>query len=280
MKKNQPRQQPRSKKISTRGIVQFSVLVLTVLIGLRHILPAAEPRGGSFDTFCPFGGVETLCSYLTVGTTLKTTGLLNFAILMGVLGMSLLSGRSFCGWICPLGTAQDYLINLQRRMNPSPGRKKQIHTPGSSRPGISPALDWKLRSLKYFVFGVILLTSIWSVFPPLREICPARALFSFQIQTLLLGAVLLLFTISSFLMERFSCRFLCPFGALLAPFNKSAPLRLTLNQNKCPGCGRCEEDCPMDIQDIPENLRSGECIQCLGCLERCASRDTLELRLG
>jgi len=32
----------------------------TFLIGLRHILPGESPRGGAFDVFCPFGGVENL----------------------------------------------------------------------------------------------------------------------------------------------------------------------------------------------------------------------------
>lgn len=67
-------------------------LVVTLLIGLRHIMPGESAKGGAFDAFCPFGGIETLWLYLTTGQTLKTTNLLNFSILIGVLGVSLLAG--------------------------------------------------------------------------------------------------------------------------------------------------------------------------------------------
>ena len=36
----------------------------------------------------------------------------------------------------------------------------------------------------------------------------------------------------------------------------------------------------MDIIDIPENLRSAECIRCLECMETCAHPEAIELRLG
>ena len=79
----------------------------TFLIGLRHTLPGESSRGGAFDVFCPFGGVETFWAYVTTGQTLKTTNLLNFSVLFAVLGVSLIAGRAICGWMCPIGTLQD-----------------------------------------------------------------------------------------------------------------------------------------------------------------------------
>lgn len=267
--------------VSSRRALQLSGLVLALLIGLRHILPGGRSRGGSFDAFCPFGGVETLWSYLTTGTTLKTTGLLNFSMLMGVLGMSLLSGRSFCGWICPLGTVQDYLYGLRRKMIPPRKQKRGLEiTSETNKNMVTTFRDNKLRLIKYFGLALILVVSVWAVYPPLWKICPARALFSFQLSNLLLWLVLVLFLASSLLVERFSCRYLCPLGAAIAPLNKVAPLRLTVQEENCSGCGRCDTSCPMGIQDIPENLRSMECIQCLKCQENCAFEETLVLRLG
>ena len=97
---------------SARIIIQIIFLVATILIGLRHIMPGEGTKGGAFDAFCPFGGIETLWLYLTTGQTLETTNLLNFSILIGVLGVSLLAGRAFCGWMCPVGTMQDLLDGL------------------------------------------------------------------------------------------------------------------------------------------------------------------------
>jgi len=214
------------------------------------------------------------------GQTLITTNLLNFSILIGVLGISLLAGRAFCGWICPVGTLQDLLAGLSRRLT---GEKKHgLGKRSRSRLPIqlSPKLDPWLRSLKYLILAILLLASTWAVYPPLREICPARALFSFQLSTPLLISILIVFLITSTVNRLFWCKYLCPLGGALAVFNKIAPLRLVINQSSCTNCGCCDAACPMDIPNIPENLRGAECIQCLECLETCSEKESLVLRLG
>ncbi|NOQ95832.1 MAG: 4Fe-4S binding protein, partial [Desulfobacterales bacterium] len=106
----------KSPSPSVRSIIQILFLLATFLIGLRHLMPGESSKGGAFDAFCPFGGIETLWLYLTTGQTMITTNLLNFSILLGVLGVSLLAGRAFCGWMCPVGTLQDLLAGLTRRL--------------------------------------------------------------------------------------------------------------------------------------------------------------------
>jgi len=264
---------------SIRWTIQLIFLAATFLVGLRHILPGEGSKGGAFDAFCPFGAVETLWSFVTTGETLKTTSPLNFSIALGVLGVSLLAGRAFCGWMCPVGTVQDFLAGLARRLTGGKkhvrGEKKQASFPIR----ISQKFDPWLRSLKYLILVITLLASTWAVYPPLREICPARALFSYQLTTPLLISVLIVFIVTSLLNRLFWCKYLCPFGAALAIFNRIAPLRLVLNQDSCTACGRCDPECPMDIHNVPENLRSAECIQCLECLETCTVHNSIELRL-
>lgn len=278
MSKNSKSKKSNPSDISTRTVIQIIFLVGTILIGLRHIMPGESSKGGAFDVFCPFGAIETLLPFLTTGHTLKTTSPLNFTILLGVLGVSLLAGRAFCGWMCPIGTLQDFLANLSNRLFIN--KKKQLAGKQISLPyKISPRNDAWLRSLKYLILVIILLASTFAIYPPLREICPARALFSFQLTTPLLWSVLITFVITSMANKRFWCKYLCPLGAVLAPFNKIAPLRLVLNQNSCTNCHRCDSVCPMDIPDLTNNLRSAECIECLECQETCDEEDALELRL-
>ena len=264
--------------ISTRTVIQVIFLVGTFLIGLRHIMPGESSKGGAFDVFCPFGAVETFWPFITSGETLKTTSPLNFAIFLGVIGVSVLAGRAFCGWMCPIGTLQDFLTKLSNRIF----GKMKIKLAGNKVRlpyKISPRNDGWLRSLKYLVLAVILLASTFAIYPPLREICPARALVGFQLTTPLLWSVLITFVITSLVNRRFWCKYLCPLGAVLAPFNKIAPLRLVLNQDSCTNCLRCDSACPMDIPDLTNNLRSAECIECLECQEACSEKDALELRL-
>lgn len=276
---NQPQTKPANDSgISVRLVIQILFLVITILIGLRHIMPGESAKGGAFDVFCPFGAIETLWSYAVKGETLETTAPLNFSILFGVLGVSILAGRAFCGWICPIGTLQDLLGDLSSRLF-KPWKKRKgkgnVRLPYSiSRPN-----DAWLRGIKYLILGIVLAASIGALYPPLQIICPVRALFSFQPVTPLLWSVLITFTITSLLNRRFWCKYLCPLGAILAPFNKISPLRLVLKADHCSSCARCDAACPMDIEDLTHHLRSPECIQCLDCQEACQERDALELRL-
>jgi len=262
-----------------RHIIQNIIVLGTFLIGVRHIMPGREATGGSFDAFCPMGGIETFIPYILHGHTLKTTNLLNFALLLGILGVALLAGRAFCGWMCPLGTLQDMFAGWARHWS---GEKNHVRGKRSKARFpivLPPKVDRWARYIKYFVLAGVLLASAVTIYPPLHAFCPVRAVFSFQL-TGLLVSVLITFVITSLLVKRFWCKYLCPLGAALAIFNKIAPLRVKINDNHCPHCGRCDAECPMDITPIPENMRSLECIQCLECVETCTVPDAVELKLG
>lgn len=45
--------------------------------------------------------------------------------------------------------------------------------------------------------------------------------------------------------------------AVLAIFNKISPVRMVSNASRCNNCGRCDVECSMGIQSVPENLRTG-----------------------
>ena len=262
-----------------RRYMQIGFVLLTFLIGLRHLLPGESSKGGAFDAFCPFGGIETLWAYITTGQTLKTTNLLNFSVLLAVIGVSLVAGRAFCGWMCPLGTLQDMFTGWARRLSGEKKRPQGKKSKARFPIQVPPKIDKWLRYLKYLVLAWVLIASVKAVYPPLYDFCPARGIFSFHLNTPLLGAVLVVFVLSSMFINRFSCKYLCPLGAALAIFNKISPIHLTVNQDSCTNCGRCENECPVDIPAIPENIRSAECIRCLECLETCSVTDTVELKI-
>jgi polyferredoxin len=262
-----------------KGMLWIGVIG-TFLIGIRHLFPGEAASGGAFDAFCPFGAIETLWAYITRGETLKTTNLLNFAVFSGVLGVSLVAGRAFCGWMCPVGAVQEWLAGLARRLG---GEKRHIRGRlfKARVPVQLPAsADRPLRYVKYLVLGLILFASAAAIYPPLFPFCPARAVFSFKLTTGLLWSVLITFIAGSLLVERLWCKYLCPLGAALAIFNKLSPVRLRADFKACNHCGRCDIECSMGIKDVPDNLSDSECIRCLECLETCAREEALLIKVG
>jgi MauM/NapG family ferredoxin protein len=194
-----------------------------------------------------------------------------FFLGLAVLGVTLLLGRVFCGYICPLGTLFD-LLSLR-------GKKKTL------------SLDKKLRGIKYFILAFCLAASFLGVlfcqyFEPLCLLARSGVIstfpiiealfqrlgefevksFSLQIATLFLFLALLGV---NFWRKRFWCKYLCPTGALLgiaSLFNLSK--RKT--PENCRECQKCLRVCPMEA--ISEKAREGvasECIQCRACQKVC-----------
>ena len=267
-----------SSLAKSRRTIQWLVVIGTFVLGLRHIMPGEASRGGSFDSFCAFGGIETLLPYLFTGHLLKSTNLLNFSVLIATLGVSLMAGRAFCGWLCGLGAIQDFVAEWTRKLL---GEKSHIR--GKQSKTILPlrlpaSVDRLLRYAKYFVLPWIIIGSLYTVYPPLRDFCPVRAVFSLKM-TSLLWLALGIFLAGSILVERFWCKYLCPLGATLAIFNKISPVQIVSDSNHCNSCGRCDIECSMGIEDVPNNLADAECIRCLECLNTCARDGSLELKV-
>src|SRR5574338_617903 len=144
-------------------------------------MPGEASRGGSFDSFCAFGGIETLLPYLFSGHLLKSTNLLNFSVLFATLGLAFATGRAFCGWLCGLGAIQDFVAGWTQKLL---GEKHHIR----GKPGkttlplrLPPGVDRPFRYVKYLILTVILIASLATVFPPLHPFCPIRAVFSFKL---------------------------------------------------------------------------------------------------
>jgi polyferredoxin len=90
----------------------------------------------------------------------------------------------------------------------------------------------------------------------------AGILFNWKLLVLL--AVVLL----SVLTYRPFCRYLCPLGAIYAPFNKFALYRYEIDKKACTGCKACQKACKLDIP-VYEAPNSADCIRCGDCRRAC-----------
>ncbi len=275
-----------------RRVIQAGFVGFAVFVGARHLWAGSGPTGAaSFDAYCPFGGIETLWQFITGGVFLRKLNSSNLVVLAATLATALVMGRAFCGWICPLGSVQEWLARLAQKLTGgrkggrknAPLRRKNapLRKAASWLPiKLPPAVDRPLRYLKYVVLGWVLWSSISAVVPPLEPFCPYKALFHFELESALTWSVVIVMIVGSLLVERFWCRYLCPMGTVLSVFNKISPLRVHTDKAVCTDCGLCGSTCGMGIEDRPENIRSLECIRCLDCLDTCKRPEATELRLG
>ncbi len=220
---------------------------------------------------CPLRSLE-----LSVFDTYKKPGnfslkLLLFPLLiLGVVGV--FSGRAVCGWVCPIGLLQRGTGKIARFL--------KIKFPFIKKIG-QYKYEPYFRYIKYIVLiGFVFITSIFIGFM-FTDICPVGVLTgTFPILVLNPGIyvpssyfypallVFILFIALIFLIERGWCRYFCPVGAILAPFNKISILYVDVDKERCVHCNLCSDVCPMAI-DIPNMHRDPECILCGKCISTC-----------
>lgn len=206
----------------------------------------------------------------------------------------LLLGRFWCAWLCPLGLPQDLLTRLRRSM-----KIKRVELP--------PRWSVFLHQMKYLGLFLIFFYTFSLGFPylglsafrtelaiPYEILDPNRAMYVYpQIILGLLPADTIVpwmsllttgfFLIACFPIRRFWCH-VCPAGAMMAPLNKHAMIRLKKDHSKCTHCGICARVCPMEIKKVYKEREEGnvsvaECVHCYRCVESCPEEGCLAVSI-
>jgi polyferredoxin len=193
-------------------------------------------------------------------------------LIIGFVGIT--TGRAICGWACPIGLLQRGTGRVARKVKKHPIAQKL----GKYR------AEKYLRYTKYMMLIVfVFLTSLLIGFI-FTDICPVGMLVgTFPILLLNPGkfvpnyffpvalVIFILFIVLIFIIERGWCRYFCPVGALLGPFNKVSMLHIQVNTKECTHCNVCSNICPMGI-DVPNMHRDPECILCGKCVTECPKK--------
>ena len=235
----------------------------------------------------------------------RTSGVFPFFVIGAMIIILTIIGRSACGWVCPLGTIQDFLT--------LPKRKK-------TRP--APPTEKELRRVKSYIFVIVAFLAAWmgvavatgsegslvatlgafarDAFAPLN---PAYILFfvlTEQTWPTGLGTlwyftsywgwalvqfafVIVVFGVSIWI-PRWFCRWLCPAGWFYGLFSRDALVGIGRNPARCTPdtCNVCEVVCPMNIRirRYPyQHLHSPDCIMCLECKSHCPN-DAIVITFG
>ncbi|MGL1892323.1 MAG: 4Fe-4S binding protein [Spirochaetaceae bacterium] len=218
---------------------------------------------------CPFGAVETLGRLIIADKFIPKTHESNFWVLLSVTGSTILFGAFFCGWLCPLGSIQEWIGKLGKRLF----KKKYNNIPIK--------IDKLLGNLRYVVLLLIVLQTTRHLSLMFVKIDPYYALFHFWTGEALPTAILVLFLVllSSLLVQRPWCRWFCPFGAVQGILQLISPWKIR-RTNKCISCNKCSKACPMkiDVANI-EYVLDTRCNKCGECLDSCPIQGAIDHNL-
>jgi polyferredoxin len=236
----------------------------TLFLGLFLVLLCKTESGGSFF-FLKIDPLVALTNALATRALYR--GLLwSLAILIPTLVL----GRFFCGWICPLGT-------LHHLAGAIPSTRKT----GRRRIAVNRYKPW--QSFKYYLLLALSVAALWGsalagIFDPMAlavrsfalAIVPAgTGVHTFR-QAVPLAAIFLLVLAANLSLTRFWCRALCPLGALLGLASRWSILGLQKTAGNCADCNRCLLDCQGGDDPIPGvPWRKAECVLCMNCVADC-----------
>jgi ferredoxin-type protein NapH len=227
--------------------------------------------GPGFAVSEPLGGLQLILTRGTVGTALSG---LSITVLAGMglfIGVTLLLGRAFCAWSCPLGTIIDLVDRTIQKLSFKP-----FITRRSSRKDGSDTVRYEMN--KYAVLASALIGSALFRFPVWCSLCPIGTLCRGAVAgaELSVGAELLTVPSAAAMSlgeKRFWCRYVCPVGGLLAIVSRLNPflkpkVRLESSQRNCNVCATL---CPEGI-NLCQDKSFAKCTKCFDCYAKCPYR--------
>jgi MauM/NapG family ferredoxin protein len=192
-----------------------------------------------------------------------------------VVALTVLFGRAFCGWVCPVGTLHHLASWLTRRLRRGPHHHVNRWRPhfrlkylllvallvaaaaGTLSIGLLDPISLATRS-----FASALLPALSSMTGAAGQ-RPRTFAGAWLTGTVFLGLV-----VANRWIARWWCRALCPLGALLGLGARAAIYRIHVDPALCNDCHRCVADCQGADEPFGRH-RVSECHVCLNCVSVC-----------
>jgi len=260
---------------------QLAFIALNCAIGVRFYQWARQFETGSaisitrpagVEGWLPIASLMNLKAWISTGVVpaIHPAGMF---LLIAFIAMSLLFRKTFCSWLCPIGTISEYLWKAGRRIF---GRNLVL----------PDWLDLPLRSVKYLLFAFF----GWAVLnmpaeevasfmsSPYGIVADVKLMNFFRSMGVTALIVIAVLTMLSILVRNFWCRYLCPYGALLGVVALLSPAGIRRDESACIDCAKCAKACPARLPvDVKPAIRSAECTLCMECVAVCPARGALQV---
>jgi len=229
----------------------------SVLLGIGSIAWFGFIRHGCV---CPIGGIQNVA--LALADPRYAVSLTILLVVLLPLAAALLFGRVFCGGVCPHGAVQDLVllrpIRVPRMLDRALGTIKYVYLAAAVwlagwglAPFLSPGDDVTQASRRFIICEYDPFVGIFRLSGPVGMI--------------VLGAA---FLVAGTFIGRPYCRWLCPYGALLAIASRVGWKGLRITPDKELDCGLCSEACPFGAIEEMRAVKAN-CLSCARCYESC-----------
>lgn len=241
-----------------RHTIQVLVAAYVLVIVIANTSSAAW--AANLHTICPFGGVANLYTYFTTGGYVAKLHSAVFIMLLALLIGLVLTGKSFCGWICPLGSIQEGLNGIGRRLWPRLYNR------------VPRSVERVLHYMKFLVLAWVLVQTARTAHLVFQDWDPYYNLFRIWTDEIAWSGYLVvgLTIVAALFIPRPFSRYACPLGAINGLFNSFSLLGIKRESDGCNQCGVCRNVCPVNIDPCATtSVRSLECTRCMKCVEAC-----------
>ena len=267
------------KKIRVIVSLVFFVPVSLCFIDSWHVIPAPI---NNFLTSLQF--IPSVIKVL-VYSGLSTLGLI-FVVLI-----TIAFGRVYCSTVCPLGTFQDFIIHIEKKIH----KKKRFEY---KKPPFIFHYSILIIVGMFAVAGSMVLLNLLEPFSNygrvLTNILEPLAVFAnnglsyllglFQQYTLynipmrsvgisvLLAPIIFLAVVTyiAYWHGRLFCNSVCPAGALLGLISRFSIFKIVIDKIACNDCGACEKVCKANcIESGTKRIDFAACVGCFNCIKSC-----------
>lgn len=249
-------------RVTRRGLARAAVLIAVHAIIIFHIIQWKS----SGSTLTP---VEPSEAAATIETGFVNIGFLFFG---GLILLTLIFGRFFCGWACHVVAYQDFCAWILKKLKIPPMKVRSrllmivpfyaafdmFAWPSLSRlwAGGKPG---GLFTGGGFQDWALVTPDLWERFPGL----------GIAILTVVVDGFLIVWWLGS----KGFCNYGCPYGAFFSIADKLAPGKIRVT-DACNGCGHCTAVCTSNVR-VHEEVRlyktvvDSGCMKCFDCISTC-----------
>lgn len=213
--------------------------------------------------------------------------------------ITLIFGRVYCSFMCPLGIWQDIVTWIAARFKSKKQRRFDYKKPHNILRfsiltvvaiSLIIGISYPFALLDpYSVFGRIasnlfsgalqgINNLLANLFPSAVSYEPYAALSLWTMAVAI--AFFSLVTILSAFWGRIYCNSVCPVGSFLGLLGKYSMFRMEVNESKCKECGLCRLYCKSECLDSKnKHIDYSRCVVCFNCMKACRE-NAMEFRFA